>query len=594
MGHKVSTPASETQGGYPAFDRKFLESDENFTVIGGGALGGKATGLSFIKRILAGACPSGTFSDVEISIPRLTVVATDVFAEFMERNGLFEIARSEAPDDRIAHAFQKAELPPLIVGDLRALIAEMHTPLAVRSSSLLEDALRHPFAGTYATKMIPNNQPNVATRFQRLIEAIKFVYASTFFRDAKSYRRAIGQPDADERMAVIVQEVVGQRLGARFYPTISGVIRTYNFYPTGPARPADGVVNLALGLGKTIVDGGVAWSYSPAFPRHGPPYASVLDLLKNSQTTFWAVNMGPPPPYDPINEAEYLLQGDLADAEYDGVLRFIASTYNAESDRLTVGTGVSGPRVLNFAPILDLEDIPLNRIIAWIAAACKEAVGSDVEIEFAMALARTGAEEPDHQALHRFGFLQLRPTRVADELVEVSEGELTWSTALVATEMVLGNGIFDNICDIVYVKPDVFEAKHTGAIAAELGDVNQRLVSEGKTYVLIGFGRWGSSDPWLGIPVTWPQISGARVIVEATLPEMNVDPSQGSHFFHNLTSFRVQYLTVRHAGAHRVDWDWLARLPAVAESKFVRHVRAPAPLRVKVDGRAGRGVILHA
>ena len=302
-------PASEAQGGYPSFDRRFLESDENFTVIGEGALGGKAKGLGFIKRILAQACPAGTFPDVEISIPRLTVIATDVFAEFMERNELHEIARSDAPDDRIAHAFQKAELSPLILGDLRALIAEMHTPLAIRSSSLLEDALSHPFAGTYATKMIPNNQPHVAARFQRLAEAIKFVYASTFFRDAKSYMRAIGHPIADERMAVIIQEVVGQRFGDRFYPTISGVIRTYNFYPTGPGRPADGVVNLALGLGKMIVDGGVTWTYSPAYPRHSPPYGSVHELLKNSQTTFWAVNMGSPPPYDPINEAEYLVQG---------------------------------------------------------------------------------------------------------------------------------------------------------------------------------------------------------------------------------------------------------------------------------------------
>ena len=594
-------PEPQAQGGYPTFDRKFLGSDENFTVIGGGALGGKAKGLGFIKRILAQACPADTFPGVEISIPRLTVIATDVFTELMEHNGLYEIARSDAPDDRIAHAFQKAELPPLIVGDMRALIAETHTPLAIRSSSLLEDALSHPFAGTYATKMIPNNQSDVAARFQRLGEAIKFVYASTFFHDAKSYRRAIGQPDADERMAVIVQEVVGRRLGERFYPTISGVIRTYNFYPTAPARAADGVVNLALGLGKMIVDGGVTWTYSPAFPRHSPPYGSVQDLLKNSQTVFWAVNMGSPPQYDPVNEAEYLVQGDLADAEYDGVLRPIASTYSAESDRLIIGTGAPGPRVLNFAPILDLEDIPLNRIIERISAACKEAVGSDVEIEFAMTLdgagtqppRQTGAEEAARQPLHRFGFLQLRPTRVADELVEVRESELSGPSVLVATETVLGNGTYDNICDVVYVRPDAFNAKLTRAIALELDSINQRLVSEGQTYVLIGFGRWGSSDPWLGIPVTWPQISGARVIVEATLPEMNVDPSQGSHFFHNMTSFRVQYLTVRHTGRFRIDWDWLARLPAMAETELVRHVRTPGRLRVKVDGRAGRGVIMH-
>lgn len=593
MAEDGNMPAADVGGGYPAFDRRFLESDQNFTVIGGGALGGKAKGLGFVKRILADGCPPGTFPDLEVSIPRLTVLATDVFAEFMERNGLYEIAQSDAPDDRIAHAFQKAELPPLIVGDLRSLMAEVQAPLAVRSSSLLEDALSHPFAGTYATKMIPNNQPGVATRFQRLAEAIKFVYASTFFRDARNYRQVIGQPDVQERMAVIVQEVVGRRHGERFYPTISGVIRTYNFYPTGPGRPADGVVNLALGLGKTIVDGGVTWAYSPAFPRHSPPYGSVNELLHNSQTTFWAVNMGPPPPYDPINEAEYLVQGDLGDAEYDGVLRWIASTYLAESDRLTMGTGVTGPRVLTFAPLLDLEELPLNRIIERVAAACKEAVGSDVEIEFAMTLGERGAKTDGGSAPHRFGFLQVRPTRVADELVEVGEEELRGPAVLVATERVLGNGAHDGLADVVYVKPEVFDAKHTRAIAAELEAMNQQLIGEGRAYVLIGFGRWGSSDPWLGIPVTWPQISGARVIVEATLPEMNVEPSQGSHFFHNMTSFRVQYLTVGHNGPFPIDWQWLGRQPAVAESAFVRHVRAPRPLRVKVDGRAGRGVILR-
>lgn len=596
----MSIPPTEGPGGYPAFDRQFLASDENFTVIGDGAIGGKAKGLGFIKRVLAEACPAGTIPDVAVSIPRLTVVGTDVFAEFMERNGLREIVASGAPDDRIAHAFQKAELPVRIVGDLRALIAEMRTPLAIRSSSLLEDALSHPFAGTYATKMIPNNQPDVATRFQRLVEAIKFVYASTYFRDAQSYRRAIGESAADERMAVIIQEVVGRRHGDRFYPTVSGVIRTYNFYPTGPARPADGVVHLALGLGKTIVDGGMTWSYCPAYPRHGPPHGSVHELMKNSQTTFWAVHMGPPPPYDPINEAEYLVQGNLADAEYDGVLRRVASTYSAESDRLVLGTGVPGPRVLTFAPLLDLEDVPLNRVIERVAAACKAAVGSDVEIEFAMTLDHPGdsAAGGDTTARrtgppHRFGFLQLRPTRVADETVEVGGEELAGPRVLAATECVLGHRLLEDVCDVVYVKPSSFEARHTRAVAAEIEAINQRLADEGRFYVLIGFGRWGSSDPWLGIPVTWPQISAARVIVEATLPDMNVDPSQGSHFFHNLTSFRVPYLTVRHTGPHGIDWGWLDRLPAVQEAAFVRHVRTPAPLCVKVDGHAGRGVILH-
>ncbi|MFH1419630.1 MAG: PEP/pyruvate-binding domain-containing protein [Planctomycetota bacterium] len=577
----------ETDSIYPPFDRKFLASDQDFTVIGGGEVGGKAKGLAFIKSVIADSCPADAFSDVEISIPTLTVLTTDVFERFMDQNDLYDIAISDAPDDRIAHAFQKAELPPLIVGDLRALIAQMHTPLAIRSSSLLEDALSHPFAGTYATKMIPNNEAGVDKRFHKLVEAIKFVLASTFFRDAKSYMRAIGRKSEQERMAVIIQEVVGQRLGDRFYPTISGVIRTYNFYPTKPARPEHGVVNLALGLGKTIVDGGVSWTYAPAFPRHSPPFGSVRDQVKNTQAKFWVVNMGSPPAYDPIAETEYLRSCSLDDAEADDVLRYIASTYDSASDRLVIGTGHPGPRVLTFAPILDIQDVPLNKIVKKLSAICKDAVGSDVEIEFAMTLDR------QHGLPARFGFLQLRPMLVSEELVEVKEQDLECDRALVASDTVLGNGALNTIEDVVYVRPEAFEAKHTPTIAAALEHMNNALVAAGRPYLLMGFGRWGSSDPWLGIPVTWPQISGARVIVEATLPEMNVDPSQGSHFFHNISSFRIHYLTVSHASPRQIDWVWLGGLPAIEETEYVRHVRTPNPLDIKVDGRAGRGVILR-
>ena len=267
-------------GLYPPFDRKFFESDEDFTVIGSGALGGKALGLASIKSIIAEACPGGTIGGVEVGIPRLAVLATGVFEQFMSQNDLYEVALSDSPDERIAHAFVKAELPPMFVGDLRALIAQIHTPLAVRSSSLLEDALKHPFAGVYATKMIPNNQAAIGDRFKKLAEAIKFVWASTFFRDAKSYMRLIGRPLEEERMAIVIQEVVGERYGERFYPVISGVIRTHNYYPTRPAKCEDGVVSLALGLGKTIVDGGVTWTYSPRYPHRPPPFGSTRDLVK--------------------------------------------------------------------------------------------------------------------------------------------------------------------------------------------------------------------------------------------------------------------------------------------------------------------------
>lgn len=574
-------------GMYPPFDRKFFESDEDFTVIGTGRLGGKAQGLAAIKRFVAEACPADDFPGVSVGIPRLTVLGTDVFELFMAQNDLYEVALSDQTDERIAHAFLQAELPPLIVGDLRALIAQTRTPLAVRSSSLLEDALRHPFAGVFATKMIPNNQAAVGDRFKKLTEAVKFVWASTFFRGAKSYMRMIGHSIREERMAVVIQEVVGERFNGRYYPIVSGVIRTHNFYPMGPAAPTDGVVSLALGLGKSIVDGGVVWTYCPRYPNHRPPYASPRDLLKNTQTRFWAVSMEAAA-YDPISEAEYLVQEGLDAAEQDDVLRFIASTYDADRDRLTLGTGVSGPRALTFGPMLELGDVPLNAVVERLAGHCKDALQADVEIEFALTLERRKGLPA------RFGFLQVRPMMVGGEQVDVDEAELRSDRALLASETVLGHGERNSIVDVVYVRPQVFEAKHTPAIASQLETINNRLLATERPYLLIGFGRWGSSDPWLGIPVTWPQICGARVIIEATLSDMDVDASQGTHFFQNMISFAVQYFTVRHSGDYAIDWDWLDRQPAASETAFLRHVRLDAPLHVRVDGRHGRGVILHA
>ena len=420
-------------GRYPSFDRKFFESDEDFTVIGDGELGGKALGLASARRIVAEACPPDAIADLTVNVPRLTVLGTDVFARFMTQNNLYEAALADLSDERIAHAFVQAELPAPIVGDLRALTARVHTPLAVRSSSLLEDALDHPFAGVYATKMIPNNQAAVGDRFKKLTEAIKFVWASTFFADARSYMRMINRPLQDERMAVIIQEVVGERLDNRFYPVLSGVIRTHNYYPTGPAKPTDGVVNLALGLGKTIVDGGVTWSYSPRHPRHRPPFGSSRDLLKNTQTQFWAISMDPAP-YDPASEAEHLVQCGLDAAEWDDVLRFTASTYDAASDRLILGVGTPGPRVLTFGPLLELGDVPLNDVVRRLAQHCKATLEADVEIEFALTLDRR------HGLPARFGFLQVRPMMVAGGEVSVSEDDLHDPRALVASETVLGNG----------------------------------------------------------------------------------------------------------------------------------------------------------
>jgi hypothetical protein len=576
-----------TEHNVARFDREFFDSSEDFTYIGSGEFGGKASGLAFARRLIAEGISEDEWDGMVINIPRLTVVTTTVFDAFMSRNKLFDVAYSDAPDDRIAHAFQKASFPTEYVGDLMALIKKVHQPLAVRSSSLLEDALYHPFAGVYATKMIPNNQLDVETRFKRLAEAVKFVWASTYFKEAKAYIRSTDQSIESEKMAVVIQEVVGMRHGERFYPNLSGVARSYNFYPQGHAKPEQGVVDLALGLGKTIVDGGLCWTYSPAFPRAKPPFASAREMVKLTQSEFWAVNMGKPPAYDPIKETEYMVQPGLSEAESDDALRFVASTYNAESDRLSPGTGMDGPRVLNFAPILDLNELPLNNLVKTLLKLCEDAVGAPVEMEFAMTLDSRRDLPP------RFGFLQVRPMMVSNEQVEIDEEAMRGDNVLAASDRVLGNGTVNTIMDIIYVRPEVFEARNTRVIAEQIAQINKRLAEEKRPYLLVGFGRWGSSDPWLGIPVNWSEISAAKAIVEATLPEMNVDLSQGSHFFHNLSSFQVSYFPVRHDGDFEVDWNWLERQNTIAETPFVKHVRLSEPLRIQVDGRSGRGVIYH-
>lgn len=569
----------------PEFDREFFGAKQTFTRLGNGELGGKAAGLDRIRtRILSMIDPS-EFSEIEIAVPTLSVLTTQVFDLFMERNRLFEVAVGDQPDDRIAHAFQRGNFPSEFVGDLRALITGVKSPLAVRSSSLLEDALKHPFAGVYGTKMIPNNQPDTDSRFRRLIEAIKFVYASTYFRGAKDYISSVGKDLLDEKMAVIVQEVVGTRCRDRFYPNLSGVARSFNYYPTGHSRPEDGVVNLALGLGRQIVDGGISWTYSPAYPNSPAPFNNVGDLLKNTQTTYWAINMGKPPIHDPIRETEYLVQTGIDTAERDGTLRQLTSTYDARSDCVRLGMGSAGPRVLDFAPILRLAEPPLNDAIERLLALTREDEGTDIEIEFAMTL----KGYPGQPA--RLGFLQARPMAVSTETIQLTPDELESEVVLVATDQALGNGIRDNLVDVIYLKPDCFEARHTRTIAGELESLNRAIVKEGRNYLLMGFGRWGSSDPWLGVPVNWSQINGARVIVEATLPDMITDMSQGSHFFHNVISFDVLYLSVRYSGAHAIDWAWLERQPVEKETAFVRHVRLKKPLEIKVDGRGGGGVI---
>ncbi len=563
----------------------FTEEGERIGTVGQGSLGGKARGLVEVAGMLAERFPPGRFPGVTVEIPRMVVLATSFFDAFMDENRLWALDLADLPDDRIAHAFVRAEIPARFVGDLRGIAQVARAPLAVRSSSLLEDALEHPLAGVYATKMTPNHQPDADTRFRRLAEAVKFVIASTFFADARRYRASLPGPLPDEKMAVIVQEVVGERRNDRFYPTISGVGRSWNFYPSGHARPEDGVLDLALGLGKTIVDGGRAWSVCPAWPRTPPPWKTMGELVKNTQIRFWAVHMGRSPAHDPLRETEWLVQADLSDADYDNTLKFVASTWDPERDRLIPTVAIPGARVIDFAPILQLGETPLVEVAREVLEACRMHAGSAVEVEFAAVLDRREGVPL------RVGFLQVRPMAVAREPVEVSEATMAGPDVLLASSRALGNGIREDIHDVVWLDPDTFDRHRTGEVAREIQEVNATLVAEGRPYLLLGFGRWGTTDPWYGVPVDWSQIAGARVLVEAALPDGDADLSQGSHFFHNVTAFRVMYLSVRRG--ERIDWAWLAAQTEVGRGRVVRHVRCARPLLVRVDGRTGRGVVIH-
>jgi hypothetical protein len=510
----------------------------------------------------------------------MTVLGVSVFDAFMERNQLVEVGLSNLSDDRIAHAFQRADLPFEVVGELYNLVEYCCTPMAIRSSGLLEDTTQRPFAGVYLTKMIPNNSFDLQIRFQRLVEAIKFVWASTYFRISKDYCKATGLSITDEKMAVVIQDMVGKNYGDRFYPELSGVARSFNYYPVKPARPQDGVVSLALGLGKTIVDGGKTWTYSPAYPHIPPPYKSLDDLIEETQNEFWTVNMGEPPEYNPIKETEYLRLENLMTAESDGALSHLVSTYDPQSERLIAGSGERGPRVLTFSPLLILQEIPFNRLITQLLSRLEAEVGFPVEIEFAMTF------DPPC-----FRFLQVRPMVTPTGNQQISCEDLLEQHTVIASETVLGNGALEKIEDIVYVIPSRFDLSLTRQIADELEAYNHALVMAKRPYVLIVFGRLGTLDPWLGIPVTWGQICGANVIVEATQENVRVDLSQGSHYFHNIINLGVMYFSMPFSSPYRVNWSWLEKQQVVQESEYTRHIRVTMPLKVKVDGRSGMGMI---
>lgn len=571
--------------GGTSFNREAGFFSESFSYIGGGLPGGKASGLALMQEIIQKHFPDGNAEGMQINIPSMTVLLSNVFDEFMKNNSLFEIALSNASDEDIAIRFINSSFGGVYAGDLYYLIENINQPLAIRSSSICEDSLNEPFAGVYETKMVANNQADKTKRFNALVNAIKYVYASLFFNESKEYFRSINRDIREEKMAVIIQEVVGDRHDDLYFPTISGVLKSYNFYPADNIKPEAGFAALAFGLGKTIVNGENCWSYCPKFPKTPQPFNNIKDMLDNTQKTFWAVNLAKIDDHNPIAETEYLAQKSIFDIERN-MLSHVCSTYDFQNDRVNTGLFGNGAPLLNFAPILKAETLPLNNAIQKIMQICEAETDSKVEIEFAVSLGK------DKSQLPRFGFLQLRPIAVSNEIVDLPPLEEIEDKLLLTSNNVMGNGISNEIFDIVFIRPETFDVSHTQQIAADIAELNALLIQNKRKYLLIGFGRWGTSDPWCGIPVKWFQISNAKIIVETVLPSMRADFSQGAHFFHNMTAHNVFYFSVNNENAKNLDWNWIQEQKIVNETRYVKHVRVEKNLNVLVDGRNSEGVIL--
>ncbi len=558
----------------------------DFIKIGDGSLGGKARGIAFVWYLLQRARVRTAFKNIEINIPFTVVLATDVFDRFLKENGLYQIAYEGTSDYQIRDHFLRGSFPRETMNKLKLILERVKTPIAVRSSSLLEDSQYQPFAGVYDTFIIPNNRKRTMdSRLDELVTAIKLVYASTFMQDAKNYMRSTSSRVEDEKMAVIIQEAVGKTYERYYYPNVSGVAQSYNFYPFRHIKPEDGLATTALGFGRSVVEGESSFRFSPKHPGILPQFSTTKDILQNTQKYFYALNLTESA-IDRLLEGEDALERlEIKDAERHKTLNKIASTYDPRNDRIYPGTFKSGYRVINFAGLLNSDDFPLSDILSHILEVSSRAMGTAVEIEFALNF-KSNDDNPI------FNLLQIRPMVVGREF-KVDFDDLNKEKMIISSTKAFGNGRVDTVKDIIYVRKDNFDASYTRDIAKEMGKLNQQMVESETPYILIGPGRWGSSDPWLGIPVKWSQISNAKLIIETNLKDFLVDPSFGSHFFQNITSLGVYYLTIDiHKEDDFIKWDMLDEIESVYESKFIRHIRFKHNLQALTDGKKGKSIIM--
>ena len=575
----------KNSGVVAVYQKERFDEYSNFARIGDGSLGGKGRGLAFIGAMVK-RYPKLEHDHFAVTIPKTVVICTDIFDEFMETNELYPVALSDVDDETILKYFLRASLPARLIEDLMAFFDVVKSPIAVRSSSLLEDSHYQPFAGIYSTYMVPKLEDKY-DMLRTLSDAIKAVYASVFYRDSKAYMTATSNLIDQEKMAIVLQEVVGNRYNDRFYPTISGVARSLNFYPIGNEKAEDGIANIALGLGKYIVDGGQTLRFSPRHP-HNILQMSTMDFaLRETQTRFYALDLKNLADQFSVDDSFNLLRLNLKDADADGSLKFIVSTYDPYDQVIRDGYYPGGRKILSFVNVLQHEVFPLADTLDQILHVGQDEMGRPIEIEFAVNI------DPQNPGFATFYLLQVRPIVDNKEVMEEDLTLVEQEDTILTSTSVLGHGIVTDVQDIIYVKTGAFCSSNNQSIAYDIEKMNRQFTGEEKNYVLVGPGRWGSSDSWLGIPVKWPHISNARVIVECGLENYRVDPSQGTHFFQNLTSFGVGYFTINpFKGDGWFDEGYLNSLPAVEETEYLRHVRFDKPVVIKMDGKKSLGVVL--
>ncbi|MCP4692214.1 MAG: phosphoenolpyruvate synthase/pyruvate phosphate dikinase [Desulfobacterales bacterium] len=573
-----------TQFNSVSFDPDIMD----FAKIGRGSLGGKARGLAFLSDLLRkGEHLHDKYPGIEIKIPRTLVIAADLFESFVRENDLSFLVNISMSDESIIRRFVNADFPPGLAEKLEAFLSKVHYPLSVRSSSLLEDAQFQPYAGLYETFMIPNNHPDMEVRLERMIMAVKRVYASTYFENPKAFTRNVSNQPHEEAMAVAIQELAGRRYGDYFYPAISGVAQSRNFYPVSRMKSDDGIAHIGLGLGKIVMEGEQALRFCPRHPKILPQFSTVKDIMDNAQRYFYALKVRDVPGDLDFKASSNLEKRDVDAALEDFPIRTLASTYVPGEDRIRDSGYMPGPKVLTFAQVLKYNLIPLPELLSDLLDMGRESMGCPVEIEFSVNLAPTREENSE------FHLLQMRPMATGRESFQVSIDPGEIEKAFCYSTRSLGNGEHTGISDIVYVKPDRFRPEATVRIAGEIGDVNAGLLKEDRKYLLVGPGRWGSSDHWLGIPVQWKDISSVGAIVELRNNQLKVDPSHGSHFFQNITSLGIHYITVTEDEEDFFNWGWASSQQVVQDLEFLRHIRLENPFLLKIDGRESTCVMME-